>query len=73
MTVEEIKQQAIMVYVTLGGAPSALGSLPLSYSNHLGQAVGQMNILYSNKHDGLVLYLTRILRDAWKTNMFEIM
>jgi nuclear pore complex protein Nup155 len=73
MHVEEIKQQALMVYVTLGGAPSPLGSLSLSYSNHLGQAIGQMNILYSSKHDGLVLYLARILRDAWKTNVFEIM
>ncbi|ORZ09832.1 Nup133 N terminal like-domain-containing protein [Absidia repens] len=68
---EDIGKQAKQVFFQFGGHPSASGPAPL-VGNYLGRAVGQTDIQYSSKHDGLVLYFARLVSDVWKTKVFKI-
>lgn len=59
------------MFFDFGGEPSASGTAPIS-GNFLAQAVGPTGVKYSNKHDGLALYFSRLISSIWKKKMFEI-
>ncbi|CAO3624288.1 unnamed protein product [Cunninghamella echinulata] len=63
--------RAKKLFFDFGGEPSASGTAPIS-GNFLGQAVGPTGVKYSNKHDGLALYFSRLISSVWKKKMFEI-
>ncbi|KAI8336815.1 Non-repetitive/WGA-negative nucleoporin C-terminal-domain-containing protein [Chlamydoabsidia padenii] len=64
---DEISQRAKQVFFDYGGNPSVI-----THGTHADQAVGQTNVNYSGKRDGLALYFSRLVSDVWKTKVFEI-
>ncbi|KAI8327706.1 Nup133 N terminal like-domain-containing protein [Chlamydoabsidia padenii] len=69
-TTEDVRRKGRGMFYTLGGAPTALSPQSVAV-NFLGDAVGQIDIQYSDNHNSLVLYLARLLSDVWKTKLFE--
>lgn len=65
----DIKSKATKVFFEFGGAPTPANSLQVP-GNHLGQVVGQTGVNYSGKHDGLLLYLARMVAPVWKLRVF---
>ncbi|KAI9021747.1 Nup133 N terminal like-domain-containing protein [Phycomyces nitens] len=64
-------QKATLVFFEYGGQPSA--ALPLvSEQNYLGKTAMRPRTKFSVKHDGLGLYLVRLLGPIWKKKIFPI-
>ncbi|CAO3590008.1 unnamed protein product [Absidia cylindrospora] len=63
----DIGTRAAQLFFEIGGHPA-----PRATGNQLGQTVNQANVIYSNKHDALVLHFSRLVSGIWKTKVFEI-
>ncbi|KAI7897767.1 Nup133 N terminal like-domain-containing protein [Cokeromyces recurvatus] len=66
----DIVQRATQLFFEYGGAPSAKNATQVR-GNHLGQVVGQTDICYSGKHNGFLLYFSRIISSIWKMKLFK--
>ncbi|KAI8579508.1 hypothetical protein K450DRAFT_241319 [Umbelopsis ramanniana AG] len=60
------------VFYQFGGEPTLKESSYPSVSNDLGRPLVQVETSYSGRHDGLALYLARVVRPAWKQKLFEV-
>jgi nuclear pore complex protein Nup155 len=63
---------AANVFFEYGGAPTLKESSYPSVANDLGRPLAQVETSYSGRHDGLALYLARVVRPAWKQKLFEV-
>ncbi|CAO3688764.1 unnamed protein product [Rhizopus stolonifer] len=66
---KQVADIAIQLFFEYGGVPSATKGDQLP-NNFLGQANTASGVVYSGKHDGFVLYLTRLLGPVWSSKLF---
>lgn len=64
-----IVAKATAVFFEFGGAPTAFNSVQAP-TNHLGQVMGLSGVKFSGRHDGFLLYLSRMLAPIWKLKVF---
>ncbi|ORX61861.1 nucleoporin-domain-containing protein [Hesseltinella vesiculosa] len=63
----EVALRASHFYFDFGGQPLSTGASLPQNTNYLGLAVGPSGTRFSSKHDGLVLYLSRLIAPIWHT------
>lgn len=66
---QEVVTKATKIFFQYGGVPTSAYSSQVT-GNYLGRAIGQTDVTYSGKHDGFVLYFSRIIAPIWKSKVF---
>lgn len=67
---EHIITRATKLFFEFGGVPSAAYANQVT-GNHLGRVIGPTAVQYSGKHDGFVLYFSRIVAPVWRLKAFH--
>lgn len=70
MGLVDIIRGATQLFFECGGTPKKTSQSAIS-SNHLGRAIDLGHTVFSGKHDGLALYLARLLTPVWKLKVFD--
>lgn len=65
----EVVTKATKIFFQYGGVPTSGYSSQVT-GNYLGRAIGVTDVTYSGKHDGFILYFSRIIAPIWKSEVF---
>jgi nuclear pore complex protein Nup155 len=66
---DQVVSKATKIFFECGGVPTSAYSSQVT-GNYLGRATGQTDVTYSGKHDGFILYFSRIIAPIWKSKVF---
>lgn len=66
---QSIVAKATAMFFECGGAPTTLNSIQAA-RNHLGQIMGGTGVTFSGRHDGFLLYFSRMIAPIWNLKVF---
>jgi nuclear pore complex protein Nup155 len=66
---QDIVAKATSVFFEFGGDPTSVNSTQTA-GNHLGQIIGKTGVTFSGRHDGFLLYFSRMIAPIWKLKVF---
>ncbi|KAG2195840.1 hypothetical protein INT47_012381 [Mucor saturninus] len=67
--VQSTVAKATTVFFEYGGAPTTINSMQ-AVGNHLGQIMGSTGVTFSGRHDGFLLYFSRMIAPIWNLKVF---